>query len=69
MTRTIAIRLQTDGDKIIHPLTWQYLFKRWIDKGIGPQRMAFRREPDRESIAWRKLEKELESHPIVIWGD
>ena len=56
MTRTIAIRLQPDDAKVIHPLTWQYLYNRWIDKGIGSQRMAFRREPDRESIAYKRLD-------------
>ena len=55
-TRTIAIRLQPDGDKIIHPLTWQYLYEQWIDKGIGPQRMAFRREPDRSWRAYKRLD-------------
>ena len=55
-TRTIAIRLQPDGDKIIHPLTWQYLYERWIDKGIGPQRQTFIREPDRATIAYKRLD-------------
>lgn len=48
---------------------WQERHHNWINGGPGPQRMAFRQEPDRELIAWRKLEKELESHPIVVWGD
>lgn len=69
MTRTIAICLQPDDAKVIHPLTWQYLYDNWINKGIGPQCMTFRREPDRESIAWRKLVEELEGHPLVVWGD
>ena len=58
------------GVYIPHPVSnWQERHHNWINGGPGPQRMAFRREPDRESIAWRKLEKELESHPIVVWGD
>lgn len=68
-TRTIAIVLQPDDDKIIHPLTWQYLHWRWIYKGIGPQTMTIICEPDREQMAIDRLEKELESHPIVTWGD
>ena len=68
-TRIIAICLQPDDDKIIHPLTWQYLYERWIDKGIGPQRQTFRREPDREQMAIDRLYSDLWDFPIVTWGD
>jgi len=68
-TRTIAIVLQSDDDERIHRLTWQYIYRRWIYKGIGPQTMTIICEPDREAIALRKLEEELESHPILRWCD
>lgn len=48
---------------------WQERYTNWINGGHGPQRMAFRREPDREAMAFRRWEKELESHPIITWRD
>ena len=58
----MTIRLQPDDNKVIHPLTWQYLFKRWITRGIGPQRQSFRREPNRE-----QLDSSLWDTSIVTW--
>jgi len=67
--KTIAIHLQSNDDKVIHPLTWQYLYNRWIDKGIGPQRQTFRREPNREKLAFNRLDSALWDMPIVQWVD
>ena len=65
--KTLTIRLQPDDNKVIHPLTWQYLFRRWITKGIGPQRQLFRREPNREQMAFDRLNSGLWDTSIVTW--
>ena len=64
-TRTIAIVLQSDDDERIHRLTWQYIYRRWIYKGIGPQTMTIICEPDREAIALRKHATIKEIAPCI----
>jgi hypothetical protein len=53
--RIIAIKLQPDDSLVIHPLTWLYLYNRWIDKGIGPQYQIPLLMPDYASLAFRRL--------------